>query len=324
MAVIEYSSYLWLGANAIPKELQVDFLSYLEYFINEGNNTLRDNLKNTLSVKNFPSRSDDNIIEGILACSPKELEKKRNNENYYICNAICLLNVINRIFNNDLFHSLKNANTPTIALHNYEHILKWMLIDAEELQNLYRNNLKKDFQYASSFDTRYIHYVSVHQVLRQSLFGQVSCDSFADMEISASITIIRQLVELRIRRAFGVLSYVDESNGNLLPLDLSIVFECIKKYEKNIEFPLKLENIERIYKWANMYVHSGKTELSWIPYYIENKLRELSFGQQLNDGWNVNNGIVVSDKIIQDIHAELLKDKPKLKIFSCLPECARK
>lgn len=324
MAVIEYGSYLWLGANAIPKELQVDFLSYLEYFINEGNNTLRDNLRNTLSVKNFPSRSDDNIIEGILACSPKELEKKRNNENYYICNAICLLNVINRIFNNDLFHILKNANTPTIALHNYEHILKWMLIDAEELQNLYRNNLKKDFQYASSFDARYIHYVSVHQVLRQSLFGQVSCDSFADMEISASIAIIRQLVELRIRRAFGVLSYVDESNGNLLPLDLSIVFECIKKYEKNIEFPLKLENIERIYKWANMYVHSGKTELSWIPYYIENKLRELSFGQQLNDGWNVNNGIVVSDKIIQDIHAELLKDKPKLKIFSCLPECTRK
>lgn len=79
------------------------------------------------------------------------------------------------------------------------------------------------------------------------------------MEISASIAIIRQLVELRIRRAFGVLSYVDESNGNLRPLDLSIVFECIKKYEKNIEFPLKLENIERIYKWANMYVHSGKT-----------------------------------------------------------------
>lgn len=62
MAVIEYSSYLWLGANAIPKELQVDFLSYLEYFINEGNNTLRDNLRNTISVKNFPSRSDDNII----------------------------------------------------------------------------------------------------------------------------------------------------------------------------------------------------------------------------------------------------------------------
>lgn len=81
--------------------------------------------------------------------------------------------------------------------------------------------------------------------------------------------------------------------------------------------------IERIYKWANMYVHSGKTELSWI-YYIENKLKELSFGQQRNDGSNVNNGLGVSDIIIQAVHAELLKDKPKLKIFSCVPECARK
>lgn len=316
MTVIEYSSYLCLGANEIQKELQVDFLSYLEYFINEGNNTLRDNLMNTLSVKKFPSRSDDNIIEGILACSLKELEKKRNNKNYYICNAICLLNVINRIFNNELFRRLKDANTPTIALHNYEYILRWMLIDAEELQNLYRNHLEKNLEYVSYLDDRYIHYASVHQVLRQSLFGQVSCNSFADMEISASIAIIRQLVELRIRRAFGVLSYIDESNSKLLPLDLSIVFECIKKYEKDIEFPLKLENIERIYKWANMYVHSGKTELSWIPYYIEYKLRPLSFGQTLNGVWNVNNGIVISDKIIQNIHAELLKDKPKLKIFS--------
>lgn len=321
---MEYSSYLLLGANAIPKPLQVDFLSYLEYFINDGNKTLRENLMDTLNVTKFPSRSDDNIIEGILACSPKELEKKRTDKNYYICNAVCLLDVINRIFDDNLFRILKDANTPAITLHNYEHILKWILMDAEELQNLFRNNLRKDFQYTNSLDTRYIHYVSVHQVLRQSLFGQVSCNSFADMEISASIAIIRQLVELRIRRAFGVLSYIDESNGNLLPLDLSTVFECLKKYEKSIALPLKLENIERIYKWANMYVHSGKTELSWIPYYIENKLKELSFGQQRNDGWNVNNGIVVSDKIIQAVHAELLKDKPKLKIFSCVPECARK
>ena len=50
--------------------------------------------------------------------------------------------------------------------------------------------------------------MSVHQVLRQSLFGQASFDSFADMEISASIAVIRQLVELRLRRAFGVLAYI--------------------------------------------------------------------------------------------------------------------
>ena len=82
--------------------------------------------------------------------------------------------------------------------------------------------------------------------------------------------------------------------------------------------------IERIYKWANMYVHSGKTELSWIPYYIENKLKELSFEQQRIDRLNDNNGIVLSDIIIQTVHAELLKDRPKLKIFSCVPKCARK
>lgn len=37
------------------------FLSYLEYFINDGNKTLRENLMDTLNVAKFPSRSDDNV-----------------------------------------------------------------------------------------------------------------------------------------------------------------------------------------------------------------------------------------------------------------------
>lgn len=318
---IEYGDFIALGWNNVPEEMQVDFLSYLDYFIGSGITELENRLTTQLELKSLPNRSADEILEGILACSPKELDKKRKGTNYYACNALCLLEVVKKIFDRDLYRVLSSPNIPSIMLHNYCHILKWVLMDSEELCNQYANFVLRNTQYVSNIDSRYIHYLPVHQVLRQALYGQVSCNSFADMEISASIAVIRQLVELRIRRAFGVLSYIDRENGSLIPLDLSRLFECVKKHKDQISFPLKLENIERIYKWSNMYVHSGKCELSWIPYYVETILKELSFGQMTESGWDAKNGISTTIEVIQQIHNELLEDHPKCEIFACRPEC---
>ena len=194
-------------------------------------------------------------------------------------------------------------------------------MDSEELCNQYANFVLGDTKYSSNIDSRYIHYMPVHRVLRQTLYGQVSCNSFTNMEISASIAVIRQLIELRIRRAFGVLSYIDPESGGLIPLELSKLFDVIKAHKEQITFPLKIENIERIYKWSNMYVHSGKCELSWIPYYIETILKELSFGQKTEHSWDVKNGITTTNEVIERILDELLVGHPKYKIYACKPEC---
>lgn len=318
---IEYGDFYALNWNGVPEEMQVDFLSYLNYFINTGITELEKRLTTQFELKSLPKRSADEILEGILACSPKELEKKRKGKNYYACNALCLLEVVNKIFDRDLYTVLSKPDIPSIMLHNYRHILQWVLMDSEELCNQYAKFVLKDSQYDCGIDSRYIHYMPVHQVLRQTLYGQVSCNSFVDMEISASIAVIRQLIELRIRRAFGVLSYIDKETEKLIPLELSKLFESIKKHKRQISFPLKIENIERIYKWSNMYVHSGKCELSWIPYYVEDILKELSFGQITENSWDVKNGISLTCEVIQQIHNELLEDHPKYEIFSCKPEC---
>ena len=318
---IEYGDYLFLGANTLPEEMQVNFLDYLKYFVESGATILEKQLIEKFNVKSLPKRNANQIIEGVLACSPTDLARKRKDKNYYLCNAVCLIETLKNIFNADLYDKLKSLSVPSIALYNYEHILQWMLIDSGELCNLYSNNVLQDFTYCSHMDARYIHYMSVHQVLRQALFGQVSFNSFADMEISASIAVIRQLVELRIRRAFGVISYIEKDSGRLVPLDLSRIFDCLKKYQNDIEFPLKIENIERTYKWANMYTHSGICELSWIPYYIETILRKFSFGEITEKGWDVKNAISISDAVLQRIYEELLINQPNLEIYRCKPEC---
>ena len=108
--------------------------------------------------------------------------------------------------------------------------------------------------------------MALHNVLRQSAYGRASFHSFADIEIDASIAVVRQMIELRMRRAFAALALID-TNGNIYPLDLSSVFDILKKYN-NIVYPGKLTSIERIYKWSNLYIHSGVGDYAWITYFF--------------------------------------------------------
>ena len=101
---IKYEDFIFLGGNALPDSLRVDFLDYLKYLLDSDFAVVEDSLKNRMEMKNFPKRSDQQIIEGIVAVTLKDLEKKRKDKNYYICNAICLLQVIRNIFSVDLYN----------------------------------------------------------------------------------------------------------------------------------------------------------------------------------------------------------------------------
>ena len=75
--------------------------------------------------------------------------------------------------------------------------------------------------------------MNLHQVLRQNLYGQQSLHSFVDMETSCSIAIIRQIIELRIRRAFVIIVFLDKDE-NVKPLNMSSIFNVLKKNKKEI------------------------------------------------------------------------------------------
>lgn len=123
---IEYDDYLILGGNALPEELQMDFLAYFQFLLDSDFRDLEERLKTKLELKRFPKRSDKELLEGILAQSFNDLAKKRNNKNYYHCNAICLIRVLRKIFTAELYDCLVKSKPPKIVLDNYEHILKNM------------------------------------------------------------------------------------------------------------------------------------------------------------------------------------------------------
>lgn len=128
-------------------------------------------------------------------------------------------------------------------------------------------------------------------------------------------------VELRIRRSFAAIALVDQK-GNLYPLDMISIFEILKKYEKDIVFPGRLSSIERIYKWSNLYIHSGRGDYAWITYFLEKYLRPLSFGNEKPDGsWNYNNAISLTQKTYDKIEKELSELNDNFSVLKCKPEC---
>lgn len=304
----KFEDFYLLGCNSVPAVMKVDFLPYFKQLLDNNFAELEVFLMQRLEIKRFSNLTDEDIIAGAIATTPKDFKKKIKNKNYYMCNAQCLMKVIKQIFDQCLYDELSAKDVPYIAIHNYLHVLKVLLMDAEQLCNLYDNEIKGDTTYNSNIKIKRVHYMQIHQLLRQSLYGQVSKHSFADMETSSAILVIRQLIEIRMRRAFGVIAYLDEE-GVVQPLDLSKIFDVLKRHKDDIQFPVKLENIERIYKWANLYTHSGQCDFCWLPHFVELILRPLTFGEKRDNTWSIKNGISIRKGVIEAIHNDLLKEK---------------
>ena len=350
---IEYGDFILMGdkmtgsgslvndpISSIVDSQRVKFLDYLKWLMTDNFRPLEDALKEKFELKHLPKRSNEEILEGIICNPNKETENKTADSNYYICNAHFILYVVRHIFTEDFYTALVAANqdkNTQFLVRNYESILRNILLDAEDLGSLYEQKIKGMNTHRSFIRTRFVPTASMHQVLRQGLYGSVSFHSFVDKEVSATIGEIRELIEFRIRRSFGIMSYVDEE-GTIVPLDLSELLEIIRKYKQQIEFPIKFENIVRLYKWANGFVHSGLGDYNWIPYYIELMLRDFSFGHKKDYGWNINNGISTTEDVINDIYVDVLRarndnlkdvedvstvpaEQIKYKVWSCKPEC---
>ena len=256
---MEYSDFFYIGASR-ASGLQfiktVKFLDYLTWLATDNFRPLETRLISVFynqkehqqqlhqqqhkEHKNahLPARSTaDDIIAGMIVTSEADFTRKTKTDNYYICNAHAILAVVRHIFTPEFINTLSHYNKrpeTQFLVENYQDILLWLLRDVEDLTSLYSQEVLRTQEvpqevlgatkYRSFIRNRYIHTASLYQVFRQGLFGSVSSHSFADKEPSANIATIRQLIELRLRRAFGVLAFEDAYKHNAIePLNMSLL-----------------------------------------------------------------------------------------------------
>ena len=249
MKQIQIGDYLFMSCdekdkenivNDIIKNESVTFLEYYHFLHNGGFDELENQLFKHFRIKKWPSITNDDIICSILPKSEPDRINKRKKKDYYIANAYCAFDVLKQIYSLELYNQLKNISST--YYFTYYLILKNIMMDIDQLKNLYSNLIENDFRYPASVN-RPIHTMELHNVLRQAVYGNISFHSFADYETAAPIAVIRQIIELRIRRAIGVLGYIDESSNNIYPLKMTKVFEIIKQYP-DIIFPNHLTYLE--------------------------------------------------------------------------------
>lgn len=113
----------------------------------------------------------------------------------------------------------------------------------------------------------------------QIIYGTYSGMTHADRAPYIPVAVLRTAIELRLRDAFCVSSYVNPSKPeDLIPIDLSKLFEAIQTRQKDIVFAVDLHDVWKIYRWSNFYLHGGVRDFPWVPGFLLQYLRPLFSG----------------------------------------------
>ncbi|MEQ8549482.1 MAG: hypothetical protein RIC03_16335 [Cyclobacteriaceae bacterium] len=287
-----------------------------------------------MGLKKMPTKKNDQIIEQIIAKSPNDLNKKVATAEHYKAHLCAIKNVLEEMFLNDAF--LKNLEgyqvekDKDIVVYNYYNLLRELLFDMALLIQDYNQVINKVNPTKFSIGKNlYQRDFTLYQLLPQIIFGQVSFHSFIEREPNVSIALIRQIIELRIRKAFGILGTYDSLKDSFEPLPLSQIFDEIKLHQSEVDFAIPLANIIRINGWANIFMHTGMKDYTWTLIFVYRYLHELIKGRKTEKSWSADSGIKLSqdtlDKIVSGLETkqksknqnlELYKSKPDIYIIS--------
>lgn len=266
--------------------------------------------------------SIDDLVASCVPKSPGDQKNKRRQQSYYDANSLMLEYVLKEVFTPNLFNKLRKLSPHDKILFQgrYRDILEKLMLD--------RNRLFEDYdrvfnRQTDPLEQPTVESVGMHNILRQSIYGPISFNSFSDYEPGAGMAVVRQLVELRIRRAFGFFGYTD-NNGTEYPITVSTIFKVLKNH--TINSTPNIKSIERIYSFPNIYMHSGRYPYSWYPIFFELILRPISLGNSVRSpegfSWDVNNAIKVRKRDFDAIQYEMRSQLAgKGKLIDCKPEC---
>lgn len=311
------------------KETKESIIEKLEYLKKEGLNDYLNFAALEMGLKKLPNKKHDQIIEQILAKSPNDLNEKVISAEHYTAHLCCIKQVLDEMFLNDAFianlKSYKVEDEKDLVVYNYYNLLREILFDMALLIQDYNYAVKKitatTFQIGKNLYQRDF---TLYQLLPQLIFGQVSFHSYIEREPFVSIAIIRQIIELRIRKAFGIMGVYDKVKDSFEPFGLGQIFDEIKKHQSEIDFAIPLSNIIRINGWSNIFMHSGMKDYTWTPIFVYRYLHELIKGRTDGKSWSSTSGIKLKqetlDKIIEGIETALKNYNPNLELYKSKPD----
>jgi hypothetical protein len=302
----EFKSYKAAAILNQAADPSAQWQAVFDWWTGGGRKLFTDAFRKETGLKIGPITNENAIVAAALPKGFRDLEKKMNGNAFYRAHAQWFLEEMDVIIG-----AVPRTSTEPGAEHSYANVLRFtrkVLLDSVMLF--------EDWGSAASVPGVFgigknplDHVMHFYQGSRQTIYGHGTWRlSFADNHSDLATSIIRQLLEIRIRRAFGVMGKVDVKTDSVHPIPLSDILDAVEVYRDHIVFPIRFENIVRINGWANMYLHSGLRSYVWCPPRVLSYLRSFALGQPA-PGWShqSNAGVTAPRATFRQIRSEIEK-----------------
>ena len=157
------------------------------------------------------------------------------------------------------------------------------------------------------FINEYTHPVEFYHGAQQTIYGHGSFGlSYVDNHVELAIASIRQALEIRLRRAFGLIGKEAICDGAFHPVPISELLDVMRLHRAAVRMPVPLHNVKRIYHWASMCLHTGFRSYAWTSPRVLDYLRPLLVGGETAPcRYSVDSGIGVTNSSFDAIRKAL-------------------
>jgi len=283
-------------------------LEKFEYLIPEGLKVYESFSAKLFGLNELPDKANEQIAEQIFYKNLNDRENKFTQKLYYISNALCFINVTKTILTEDFINSFKQyfPKNDDVLVYNYHHLFQYLLYDSILLlKDFEKDIVGKDSGRFKIWKNRNQHNLTLYHNLKQDIFGQISFHSSKDLEMDFSVTRIRNMIEVRLRQAFDIMGAYSSVSDSFHPISMENIFSILKRNSDDIIVDIPIHIIQRIYGWANIYVHAGIKDYLWKSIFILDYFKTFMSGKTINGKWNADSGIRISKETYTKIRNEL-------------------
>lgn len=181
-------------------------------------------------------------------------------------------------------------------------------------------------EYFSAWRRHYEEPFEVFKGSEQIIYGTFSGLTHTDRAPYTPIAALRTAIELRLRGAFGITSFVDSSRPNFSkPIDMNTIFEATRTKQKEIHFLVDFHDVWKIYRWSNFYLHGGARGFPWMPGFLIQYLRPLFTGppSELHSAWSIHGGIQMKRATWYSVRSAIVHRSAKTGLLNRLSDAWR-
>jgi hypothetical protein len=251
---------------------------FYDWYESEGKQKFIDAFQYETGIALNPSSDNDARIGAALCRNPGDRQGKLSGSAFYRAHAEWFLIEMDSVRANVPREDSSSENSAKFLT-----VLTFIQLALSDSVQLFEDwgtghaNVPGAFNPFSKNEHTYL--PNLYSGAKQTIYGHGTfklSDSLSYPEIA--IASIRQALEIRLRRGFGLVGKVSMRDGSLHPVALSELLEAIDAVREEILLPISFPNLTRIYSWANFIIHSGMRDYAWAAPRVLSYLREFFVG----------------------------------------------